>query len=232
MGALEWTYLGPVDYDRSLELQDLQAARVAAGKPAKLLLLEHPPTITLGRHADKAHLRLSEEELQRRGISIHRIKRGGDVTVHGPGQLVGYPIADLRRLGLSVPDWVQGNARVLCEVLGDWGLAAVWSDLHPGVWVNGAKIAALGFRIVHGISTHGFALNVDCDLAAFETIIPCGLPDLPVTSMQELGIVDCSPSDLVEKIAEAFARVFGFEAATQSAGTGREGEERALASSC
>ena len=208
MGALSWTFLGPVDYDRSLALQEQVAAAVRRDGQSRLLLLEHPPTITRGRQAKAAPLRWSPGEYRRRGIAVRRILRGGDVTYHGPGQLVGYPIANLRRHGLTVPEWVRGHAQAIRSLLSDLGLRGDWSDTHPGVWVGGAKIAALGFRISRGVSTHGFALNVDCDLSWFTGIVPCGIRDRGVTSMtRALG----RPVD-IEAVrtacGEAFEEVF------------------------
>jgi lipoate-protein ligase B len=180
---LEWTFLGQLAYEPGLRLQRAWAEQVAAGAAGRLFLLEHPPTVTLGRHADPANLLLSAEEYQRRGMTVHRVERGGDVTYHGPGQLVGYPVVSIRRAGMGAAAWVEGVAQVLIEFLADLGIQANWSNEQPGVWVDGAKVAAVGFHIARGISTHGFALNLEPDLAAFDTIVPCGLMGKRVTSV-------------------------------------------------
>ena len=208
--VLTWKYLGRVDYARALALQEDKAAQVALGGGPCLLCMEHPPTITMGRQADQNHLRLSLEEYRRRGLELFQTKRGGDVTYHGPGQLIAYPIGDLRQAGLSIPAWVRGHGEAICAVLAELGLSARWSDRHPGVWVDGAKVAALGFRVVHGVSTHGMALNVDCDLSAFDTIVPCGLRSLSVTSLVSLGVKAPSLEILAGRLARAVAAQFGW----------------------
>ena len=211
MVQLEWTYLGRVSYPLALNLQSAAARRVAAGGPPRLLLLEHPPTITLGRSADSGNLRLDPVELARRGFGLHRVSRGGDVTYHGPGQLVGYPIAHLGQVGCSVPKWVQGHARALAASLAHFGIDARWSDVHPGLWVGREKIAALGFQISRRVSTHGFALNLEPDLSHYDTIVPCGLSNLGVTSMVRQGVRASSMAHLAARVARQVANVFDWE---------------------
>ncbi|HOX46361.1 MAG TPA: lipoyl(octanoyl) transferase LipB [Myxococcota bacterium] len=208
---LEWCFLGRVDYPQALALQYAHAARVQAGAGPRLLLLEHPPTITLGRQADRRHLRLPEAEYRRRGVELFHVLRGGDVTYHGPGQLVGYPVASLERLGLGVPAWVEGIARALVEYLVQRGLPARWSELHPGVWVDGAKIAALGFHMQRRVSTHGFALNLAPALDDFEMIVPCGLANLGVTSMARLGVPVPPMAEAAADLAARIAAQLGWE---------------------
>ncbi|MBW1811057.1 MAG: lipoyl(octanoyl) transferase LipB [Deltaproteobacteria bacterium] len=185
MPRLNWTFLGEIPYLQALQLQYRLASKVARGADPVLLLLEHPPSITLGRQADPGNLNLSETEYKKRGIGVFNVLRGGDVSLHCRGQLVGYPIANLRELKYPVPAWVRGQARVIERFLYKHEIAAVWSDVHPGVWIDDKKIAALGFHISRGISTHGFALNINPDLSLFNTIIPCGLRHRQVTSMYE-----------------------------------------------
>lgn len=211
MGRLEWTFLGRVDYPRALQLQARQVERVAAGGPARLLLLEHPPTITLGRSASEQNVLMTQRELSSRGIGLHRVPRGGDVTYHGPGQLVGYPIAHLGAVGCSVPAWVAGHAEALVAYLGSLGVRARWSAERPGVWAAGKKIAAVGFHLSRRISSHGFALNLDPDLSHYQAIVPCGLHDYGVTSLAELG-VDCPTlASAARAVAERIADQFGLE---------------------
>jgi lipoate-protein ligase B len=181
---------------------------VAAGAAPLLILLEHPPTITLGRHADPANLKQSAEQLAARGIEVHQVKRGGDVTYHGPGQLVGYPVAGLG--SNSVPRWVEGHARALVRFLQKHQVPAEWSRGSPGVWVGRDKIAALGFHISRRISTHGFALNIDPDLSYFKAIVPCGLRDRGVTSMRALGVRVPALEEAAGQMAELVAESFGW----------------------
>jgi lipoyl(octanoyl) transferase len=208
---LEWVYLGRVDYLRALALQQAQADRVRAGAPPRLLLLEHPPTVTLGRQAETTNLKVSAEELARRGVGLHRVQRGGDVTYHGPGQLVGYPVVDLARLRLGVSAWVAGVAHGLVEFLARHGIDACWSELHPGVWVGGDKIAALGFQLAHRVSMHGFALNLDLDLSPFSWMVPCGLAHRGVTSVARLGKPVPSQPAAARELADLLARRWGLE---------------------
>lgn len=208
MTCLDWTFLGRRSYRTALRLQYSHASRVAAGAAPLLFLLEHPPVITLGRHADPANLKLSAEELAARGLEVHRVKRGGDVTYHGPGQLVGYPVACLG--STSVPRWVEGNAQAIVRFLHSHQIPARWSRGNPGVWVGGDKIAALGFHISRRVSTHGFALNIDPDLSHFNTIVPCGLQDRGVTSMRALGVRVPALFEAAEQMAGLVAESFGW----------------------
>jgi lipoyl(octanoyl) transferase len=204
-----------VEYGRALTLQQECARRaLEEGAGPLLLLLEHPPTVTLGRQARRENLRLTESEYHARGIELFQIQRGGDVTAHAPGQLVGYPIASLSRLKASVPQWVKGHAEALRRVLARRGIDARWSDIHPGLWVEKRKIAAFGFQISRGVSRHGFALNVNNDLSLFDTIVPCGLRHLGVTSMAALGH-DASCAALAPEVAREVAREFGADVPTE-----------------
>lgn len=153
-----------------------------------LLLLEHEPTITLGRNADAAHILASDDQLRSIGIAVHRVERGGDVTYHGPGQLVGYPILSLVDHHLAVADYMHLLEETVIRTLADFGLQARRRQGLIGVWVGDGKIAALGARIQQGITFHGLAINVAPNLAHFELIVPCGLREAEITSMQkELG---------------------------------------------
>ncbi|MBI2756295.1 MAG: lipoyl(octanoyl) transferase LipB [Chloroflexi bacterium] len=166
--------------------EQLADARLAGRVPDSLLLLEHPPTITLGRRGSLADVYASPEALARRGVTVERTSRGGLVTFHGPGQLVGYPIVHLRGLGRTVPAYVHGLESAMVRALSGFGIAA-WEDTeHPGVWTAGGKVAAIGIAQRRGVTLHGFALNVDPDLSYFELINPCGLGGLGVTSIARL----------------------------------------------
>jgi lipoate-protein ligase B len=164
----------------------LQRALVTARQDARVadtvLLVEHPPVITIGRAGRQAHILEPEKDLARRGIEVYWIERGGDVTYHGPGQLVGYPILDLRGLDEDVVRYVRLLETMLIDALRPFGIAAEAQRGYAGVWVGGAKIAAVGVAVKRKVTMHGFALNVDPDLSHFDLINPCGLGK-PVTSM-------------------------------------------------
>jgi lipoyl(octanoyl) transferase len=196
-------------YQRAWELQHaLVKARQEGRIDDILVLLEHEPVVTLGRMADAGHILASPEQLRQAGITVQRIERGGDVTYHGPGQLVGYPILSLEAYHLGVSDYMHALEEVLIRTLADFDLAAERRKGVIGVWVRGSKIAALGARVERSVTYHGFALNVTTNLAHFAFIVPCGLADARVTSMQrELGeTVDMPP--VRERVAWHFGHVF------------------------
>jgi lipoate-protein ligase B len=188
------------------------AARRADETGDRLLLLEHPPVVTLGRAAKPEHLLVPREELARRGVELFQVGRGGDVTWHGPGQLVGYPIVDLAaRGGLGVTGFLRLVEAALGEALGELGVAAETRPGWTGVFVAGAdpprKIASIGIGVRRWVTWHGFALNVDCDLAGFAAIVPCGLHGVAMTSVAgELGAA--APPDLAARARAAVGRAF------------------------
>jgi lipoate-protein ligase B len=204
----ELKMLGVVPYKQAWDLQAaLVRARKAGEVPDQLLLLEHPHVYTVGRHGGFAHILLNEDELAARGIEVFEVDRGGDVTYHGPGQLVGYPIVDLRRQGVDAHRYLRGLEESLIRTLADYGVAAGRNPGLTGVWLGNDKIAAIGVRISGGVTSHGFALNVNTDLAYFGHIIPCGLVGKGVTSLaKELG----HPVPLAE-VAERYAAHFAAE---------------------
>jgi lipoyl(octanoyl) transferase len=205
----EWTWLGRIPYQPVLELQEQIRDEILAGRRREtLLLLEHPAVITLGRHADPAHVLLSMPALRARGIEMCRTSRGGDVTFHGPGQLVGYPIFRLRR---GVRAHMQAMAMSIVEWLAGLGLAAEWRASTPGVWVGSDKICAFGVHVRHRIATHGFALNLATDLDGFSTIIPCGLATAGVTSLQrQIGNAP-APEAVARSLIRLFEKNFGVQ---------------------
>ncbi len=191
-------------YSPALELQTrLVRQRKEGAIPDQLLLVEHPHVITLGRNGRMENVLAGEDVLRRSGIEFHPTDRGGDVTYHGPGQLVGYPIMDLREWRREVVGYVRAVEQVLIDALGEFGIAAGRVPKLTGVWVEGKKIAAIGVHISRWVTSHGFALNVNTDLSYFHYIVPCGLTK-PVTSMAELGV-----SVPVARVSESVARHFG-----------------------
>jgi lipoyl(octanoyl) transferase len=199
--------LGRIDYARALEMQAELVAQRKRGEIADhLLLLEHPHVITLGRNGHLQNLLASDDVLSRAGIQFHPTDRGGDITYHGPGQLVGYPILDLREWRRDVIGYVRAVEQVLIDTLADFGIAADRVKGCTGVWVNHAKIAAIGVHISRWVTSHGFALNVNTDMSYFQYIVPCGLTK-PVTSMAQSG-VQTNLEEVSERLAEHFCRVF------------------------
>jgi lipoate-protein ligase B len=201
---------GLVPYQRAWQMQQEIAAGVRDGGDPALVLLEHPPTYTLGARGKDEHLLLSQEAYLARGAEVHRTDRGGDVTYHGPGQLVGYPIIDLRRFGHGPVWYVRSLEAVLIDALAAFGIVAGLRDGSPGVWVDGRKIAAIGVRISRAVTMHGFALNVNTDLSYFDAIVPCGLPGVTVTSMEQLAGPPFDQREVEDEVAAAFQRRFRF----------------------
>jgi lipoyl(octanoyl) transferase len=218
--------LGRMSYGTALELQErLVAERKLGVIPDQLLLLEHAHVITLGRNGRMENVLADSDILARAGISFYPTDRGGDVTYHGPGQLVGYPIFDLRDWKRDVGAYVRGVEQAIIETLADYGIEAERIPRLTGVWVGGRKIAAIGVHISRWVTSHGFALNVATDLSYFHYIVPCGLAK-PVTSMAELGVRACL-EEVGEKLAVHFGRIFDCEMLLQAAvlaGTERETE--------
>jgi lipoyl(octanoyl) transferase len=195
--------LGRLDYARALALQaELVAQRKRGEIPDQLMLLEHPHVITLGRNGRLENLLASDDVLRSTGITFHPTDRGGDITYHGPGQLVGYPILDLREWKRDVVGYVRAIEQVLIDTLGDFGIRAGRVQGCTGVWVDGAKVAAIGVHISRWVTSHGFALNVSTDLQYFRYIVPCGLTT-PVTSLAQLGV-----HTTLEAVAEGLVRHF------------------------
>jgi lipoyl(octanoyl) transferase len=210
--------LGRVPYAEGLELQrQLVEARHADRIGNTLVLLEHPPVLTLGRNASRAHILASNEFLAARGVEVHEINRGGDVTWHGPGQLVGYPTFDLRSYTprLGAVDFVRRMEEALIRACGDFGVPATRIPGRTGVWTLASgtilekKVAAIGVHIARGITSHGFALNVNPDLRDFELIVPCGIADRAVTSLELEAEQESDPPPTMEAVRNAVARQFG-----------------------
>jgi len=215
----EWAWLGRVPYRESLRLQEHVRDQVAEGQaPDTLLLLEHDPVITLGRSADSTNVLASPEDLRGSGISVIRTSRGGDVTFHGPGQVVGYPIFRLHR---GVRAHVKAMVDAIVATLDTLGIASEWRESHPGVWVGDDKICAVGVHVRRRVAAHGFALNVDADLTAFRSIVPCGLRDAGVTSIAKLLGTTFGLETVAERLSHAFERSFGIRMVQLSASSSR-----------
>jgi lipoyl(octanoyl) transferase len=210
--VVHWSYLGRLAYAEATELQLAVREELAAGRgPERLLLLEHPHVYTLGRNASDADIRWPAVRLQERGVEIAATDRGGQVTYHGPGQLVGYPILDLNPDRRDLRRYVRDLQEVLVRTLADYGIGAAGGERDKiGVWVGQRKVASIGIHLARWRTTHGFALNVDPDLAFFGGIVACGLPGVEMTSIaRERGRAPALPEvagRLVEHFAERFER--------------------------
>jgi lipoate-protein ligase B len=183
---IAWSHLGRVPYRRAVQLQHaVWSAIVDRTGPERILTLEHDPVITLGRRTRPEHLTAGRDRLQRQGIDIVEVDRGGEATYHGPGQLVVYALVHCRDRALGPSDIVHTLADAIADELHALGVPATWDKSHPGLWVNDAKIAAVGMRIASGVSRHGASLNVTADLSAYQLFVPCGIPDRPVTRLAD-----------------------------------------------
>jgi len=203
--------LGLVPYGEALDLQKALVEQRRAGRiPDLLLLLQHPPVITLGvRRDSRSHVTASDGQLAMHGIEVHEAGRGGDVTYHGPGQIVGYPILDLRPERCDVHRYVRDLEEVMIRVCADYGIAAHRVDGLSGAWVETEKIGAVGVRISRWITSHGFAFNVNTRLEDFQLIVPCGIADRGVTSLRKLLDEELSIEEVEDRFIHRFAEVFG-----------------------
>jgi lipoyl(octanoyl) transferase len=206
----------PIPYAEAWTLQkQLQEERIAERQGDILLLLEHTPVYTLGRTTQPAHWDCGEEVLRRTGANLAFVDRGGSITYHGPGQVVGYPILKLSQYCSGPKQYVRKLEEVLIHTLLHWGIKSYRLERKPGVWVRwdhaDAKIAAIGVRIDRGVTIHGFALNVDLDLSPFSYIMPCGLTHCHVTSLAEVRQSAVSLSAVAQQVAQEFARIFNIE---------------------
>ncbi|HMG71275.1 MAG TPA: lipoyl(octanoyl) transferase LipB [Gemmatimonadaceae bacterium] len=207
-----WTVpLGQLGYEQALELQrNLARDRISGAIPQDLLLLvEHPPVVTLGRSSKQKHLVASPEFLQSKGVELFEVERGGDVTFHGPGQLVGYPIIDLKRHRQDLHWYLRKIEEALINSLDDYGIPGERNTAYTGVWTRGKKIASIGVHARDWVTWHGFALNVTTDLSYFDLIVPCGIDGVVMTSIaRELGSDDISMQDVRDRVTARFAAAF------------------------
>jgi lipoyl(octanoyl) transferase len=204
--------LGLIEYAEALDLQRQKVAERKAGKiPDTLLLLEHPHVYTLGRNAKRQNLLAPVEQLQMLEAQVFEIDRGGDITYHGPGQLVGYPIFDLTQHRRDLAWFMRSLEEVSIAVAADFGLRAARRAGAPGVWMGNAKLVAMGVHVSRWITSHGFAFNVNTDLSYFDWIIPCGLAGTGATSLQKLLGHRVEMETVIKRVIAHFGQVFGLE---------------------
>jgi len=209
---LTYCDLGFIDYKEAWDIQrDIFNKRVAGEVIDYLFLLEHPNTYTFGKTAHKENLIGSENFLKENKISVYDIDRGGDITYHGPGQIVGYPIIDLNHWFKDTHKYLRALEEVIIKTCGDFGLASERNPKHTGVWIGERKIAAIGIKVSRWITMHGFAFNVNTDLSLFNGIIPCGIQDKTVTSLSNELIHPVEIQDVKEKLLKNFMNVLGYE---------------------
>lgn len=214
MSPLRCAFLGRVPYEEATRLQEHLVESVRRGEAGDtVLLLTHPPVITLGRGAHAENVVIQDDERERRGIGLHEAGRGGDVTYHGPGQLVGYPILALRPDRRDAHRYLRDLEEGLIGTAAAFGVAATRVAGLTGVWVGDAKLAAMGVRIGTGwVTSHGFALNVGFDLSGFDAIVPCGIRGKAVTSLAQEGGRDLTVEDVAPVAGERVAAALGYEA--------------------
>ena len=212
MPTCRYSWLGTVEYLRARQLQDELVNRVHDGlSPDTLLLLEHPHVYTRGRLSRDEHLLTADSELADLGVPVHETDRGGQVTYHGPGQLIGYPIINLRRIGMGPLQYVRTIEQVIVHTLADFGILAHVEPGLTGVWTPGGKIAAIGVKISRGVAFHGFALNVNPDLSWYRHIVPCGITDRPVTSMAVQLATPAGITAVRTALVSHFGRAMGLQ---------------------
>ena len=202
--------LGLLEYDEALEYQRAVARARIAGTIEEdvLLLVEHPPVVTLGRSAKNQHLLVSPELLAARGVGLFEVERGGDVTFHGPGQLVGYPIIDLKRHKRDLHWYLRQVEEALIRAIGAFGIVGERQSGYTGVWTQNRKIASIGVHARDWVTWHGFALNVSTDLGYFDLIVPCGIPAVTMTSIARETEKQVTMADVERAVVGAFGEVF------------------------
>jgi lipoyl(octanoyl) transferase len=208
----EYCDLGLIDYKQAWDLQkEILDARVRNVVSDTLLLLEHPHTYTLGKVADKENLISSDSQLKELRVSVYEIDRGGDITYHGPGQIVGYPIINLRDWKEDTHEYLRGLEEVLILTCNEYGLNAERKSKYTGVWLGNRKIAAIGIKISRWVTMHGFAFNVNTDLSFFKGIVPCGIRDKEVTSLKKELEREIDLEEVKKSIVVNFGKVFGYD---------------------
>lgn len=211
---LQWTFVSDLDYSGCLNLQRKLQQRVISsdcGAGGYLLLVEHKPVITIGRYGSPENILISPENMNKRGIEFYKIDRGGDVTIHGPGQLVVYPIISLKHNNMGVKNYVEMLENVVINVLYNFGITAKKLRGYPGVWVNNKKIASIGIYIRRSVTMHGFSLNINNDISFFSCIVPCGLKDINITSMKEVLRREIQLRHVIKLVVKEFSNGFQSE---------------------
>ena len=209
--VLKYFDLGLIDYKEAWELQkEIFSQKLDGNSEDFLLLLEHPNTYTLGKTADRLNLKSSEDYLKENHISVYDIDRGGDITYHGPGQIVGYPIIDLNNWYKDSHKYLRALEEVIIKTCAEYDLDCERNPKYTGVWINDKKIAAIGIKISRWITMHGFAFNVNTDLNLFNGIVPCGIQDKAVTSLTNELKIDIDISEVKLKLLNNFVEIFGY----------------------
>jgi lipoate-protein ligase B len=200
-----------IEYAECLDIQKrLVRRKILEGGPDVLLILEHPPTVTLGVRGKASDLLISPEEMSERGVALHHVDRGGEATFHGPGQVVCYPIVDLKALGLSARRYVQGLEESIIKTLASFDVKGFSQPKKVGVWTSPAdKIASIGVRIQRRITSHGYSLNVDLQMNPCELIVSCGMPDARMVSLNQIVPRPVTVEAVRKAVASSFANVFG-----------------------
>lgn len=213
-GKINAVCLGRMEYGQVLSIQEkLQQERIKGEVKDTILIVEHPEVLTMGRRAKESNILVPKEILKEKGVDIYEVTRGGDVTYHGPGQIVGYPIMDLKGYGKDIKAFVWNIEEVFIRLLKkEYGIEANRDEnKYTGVWVGNNKITAIGIAVKHWVTMHGFAYNVNTDLENFKWIIPCGLTDKGVTSLEKLLGNKVDFNDEIKKVLRYFCEVFGLE---------------------
>ena len=208
---LTYSDLGFIDYKEAWDLQkEILFQRLSNATEDVLLLLEHPNTYTLGKTANKQNLKGSEDYLKQNQISVYDIDRGGDITYHGPGQIVGYPIIDLNNWYKDTHKYLRALEEVIIQTCGEYNLVCGRNAKHTGVWLNERKIAAIGIKVSRWITMHGFAFNINTDLNVFKGIVPCGIQDKEVTSLSKELNKEVDIQEVKEKLLKNFIQEFNY----------------------
>ena len=209
--SLTYCDLGFIDYKEAWDLQkEMFSKRVFGEMEDLFFLLEHPNTYTLGKTADRHNLKGSEDYLKENQISVYDIDRGGDITYHGPGQIVGYPIIDLNNWYKDTHKYLRALEEIIIKTCAEYSLFCERNPKYTGVWINDKKIAAIGIKVSRWITMHGFAFNVNTDLNLFNGIIPCGIQDKTVTSLREELGREIEIQDVKDKLLNNFKEIFGY----------------------
>ena len=209
--TLKWSYLGCLEYEKATRIQEeLQSRMIKDNSDVSgyLLILEHKPVITAGKFGNDNNLLITDCALRQSGIDIFKANRGGDYTYHGPGQIVCYPILDLRRIGMGVKDYVYNLEELIIDVLGNYGIISGRREGYPGVWTGDKKIAFIGINVKRYVSMHGFSLNYDVDTVNYTYMNPCGINGLEVVSIRDLYGGDLDMDNLVKQVVSSFIKIF------------------------